>query len=69
MYQQKGITPMSILVSELTHWLETVPKEAEVGIDDGGLSLQVVGSPLTYLEVGGLPNPTAIERVYERTSQ
>lgn len=47
---------MSILVSELTHWLETVPKEAEVGIDDGGLSLQVVGSPLTYLEVGGLPN-------------
>jgi len=46
---------MSIPVSELRRWLETIPNDEEVGIDDDGLSLQVVGDSQTYLEVGGLP--------------
>ena len=39
---------------EISAWLETLPEGAEVGIDDGGLCLLVLGSE-EYLEVGGLP--------------
>lgn len=55
---------MSIPVSELRRWLETIPNEASIedikrtiliGINEGGLTLQVVGNDQTYLEVGGLP--------------
>ena len=35
-------------------WLNTLPEDAEVGIDDGGLCLQMRGLE-AYLEVGGLP--------------
>jgi hypothetical protein len=35
-------------------WLDTLPEDAEVGIDDGGLCLQMHGST-AYLEIGGLP--------------
>ncbi len=41
---------------ELTDWLDTLPEEAQIGIDDGGLCLQVLGSD-EYLEIGGLPEP------------
>lgn len=42
-------------VQEIINWLSTLPMDAEVGIDEGGLALQVVNSPDIYLELGGLP--------------
>ena len=39
---------------ELVAWLELLPDDAEIGIDDGGLILQMDKSA-EYLEVGGLP--------------
>jgi hypothetical protein len=38
---------------EITAWLNTLPEDAEIGIDDGGMCLQVLGSE-EYLEVGAL---------------
>lgn len=46
---------MAMKVSELKNWLSTLPNKAEVGIDEGGLQLQVVGNEDVYVEVGGLP--------------
>jgi hypothetical protein len=39
---------------EIASWLESLPDDAEIGIDDGGLALQVHKSD-ECLEVGGLP--------------
>jgi hypothetical protein len=35
-------------------WLDTLPEDAEVAIDDGGLCLEMRGSD-AYLEIGGFP--------------
>jgi len=43
---------------ELMQWLETLPDDAEVGIDDGGLTLQVESGE-EWIEVGGMPEVTA----------
>jgi hypothetical protein len=40
--------------SEIREWLDTLPEDAEVGVDKGGLCLQARGSE-AYLEIGGLP--------------
>ena len=48
---------MATPVNDLIRWLNTLPKDAQVGIDDGGLALEVVNDPSTYLEIGGIPNP------------
>jgi hypothetical protein len=45
---------MSIPVSELKRWAATLDDVDHVGIDEGGLTLQVVGYDI-YLEVGGIP--------------
>jgi hypothetical protein len=39
--------------AELKRWLKTLPDDAEVGIDEGGLTLQANHAG-AYLEVGGL---------------
>ena len=46
---------MSMTVGEVREWLDTLSDDDEVGIDDGGLSLRVVGGEDFYLEIGGLP--------------
>lgn len=46
---------MGMSVLEVKSWLDTLPKWAEVAVDDGGLSLVVVGHENVYLEVGGVP--------------
>ena len=49
---------MSVTKFELKKWLDTLADDQEVGIDEGGLSLQAPESPdgaAAYLEVGGLP--------------
>jgi hypothetical protein len=49
-------------------WLDTLPEDAEIGIDDGGLCLQMGGSEV-YLEIGGLPEEgTTVEPQQSRTS-
>jgi len=40
--------------TQLATWLDALPEDAEIGIDDGGLCLQVFSSD-EYLEIGGLP--------------
>jgi len=46
---------MSMTVKDIQQWLSTLEQEDEVGVDDGGLTLQAVGFPEIYLEIGGLP--------------
>jgi len=46
---------MAISTKELKKWINTLPDNISVGIDEGGLILQVVGNSDVYLEVGGLP--------------
>jgi hypothetical protein len=41
-----------ITAKELKTWLDTLPKDAQVYVDDGGLTLYVLDSE-AYLEVGG----------------
>ena len=41
----------------LKNWLATLPDDAQVGVDEGGLNLVVFGDGEYYLELGGLPLP------------
>lgn len=45
---------------DLIEWLQTLPADSHVGIDDGGLALQAVSSHGlvmdAYIEVGGIPD-------------
>jgi hypothetical protein len=36
-------------------WLETLPENCGISIDDGGLTLVCDADPDAYLEVGGIP--------------
>jgi hypothetical protein len=40
--------------AEIKEWLGALPDDANIGVDEGGLTLQVEGSD-AYLEVGGMP--------------
>jgi hypothetical protein len=62
---QKGRKQMAMLVKEVKQWLDTLPDDAVVGIDDGGLTLVCFDDRITvdfgpvgqaYIEVGGLPD-------------
>jgi hypothetical protein len=46
---------MAIDANSIIKWLNSLPINTSVGIDEGGLALQVVDHPDVYLEVGGLP--------------
>jgi len=46
---------MSMTVKDVQAWLSTLDQEDEVGVDEGGLTLQSVNDYEAYLEVGGLP--------------
>jgi hypothetical protein len=46
---------MAITVKELREWLDAIPQDALIGVDDGGLTLQVADDANAYIEVGGLP--------------
>ena len=45
---------MAMDVNELIRWLRTLPDNADVAIDEGGLTLVEVGGD-AYMEVGGIP--------------
>jgi hypothetical protein len=44
---------------ELKAWLNRLPDDAMIGVDDGGLNLEMVSpkeeSFIDYIEVGGIP--------------
>lgn len=47
------MTPQQII-----NWLQTLPADAQVGVDEGGLTLIAhdgKGGQLGWLEVGGIP--------------
>lgn len=53
---------MAMSVRDLKEWLDGLPSDAEVGVDEDGLCLRVVKPPeddrfeeQAYCEVGGLP--------------
>lgn len=49
---------------ELLDWIDTLPDDAEIGIDEGGLALQTLATAdgnASYLEIGGLPEQTEEE--------
>lgn len=48
---------MAMTNTELKDWLATLPADAHVGVDEGGLTLRVVEDDQAYLEVGGMPDP------------
>lgn len=48
---------MAMVKEQIQDWLDGLHKGALVGVDDGGLCLQVVGEEWTYCEIGGLPLP------------
>jgi hypothetical protein len=45
---------------QIWRWLNTLPPDAQVGIDEGGLALQEWNGE-AYLEVGGLPEEEGYE--------
>jgi hypothetical protein len=46
---------MAMRVDEIMEWLKTLREDDLVGVDDGGLMLEVVDNSAEYLEIGGLP--------------
>jgi hypothetical protein len=46
---------MAMPVRKIREWLDSLRDDQEVGVDEGGLCLEVVDAPEEYLEVGGLP--------------
>jgi len=49
---------MSVTKAELIAWLDTLADDQEIGVDEGGLTLQAMESPdgtAAYLEIGGMP--------------
>jgi hypothetical protein len=50
---------MAMKWADIREWGDTLPDDAEVGIDEGGLVLTVAGDEAMYLEVGGLPGEMA----------
>lgn len=46
---------MSMTVKDVQEWLSTLDPEDEVGVDEGGLTLQSVNEEYARLEIGGLP--------------
>ena len=42
-------------VTELKQWIEALPEDGTVGIDDDGMALRLAEDTRVYCEVGGLP--------------
>ena len=46
---------MAMTVAEIKDWLNSLEDHDEVGIDDGGLTLQAVHNAEIFFEIGGIP--------------
>ena len=47
---------MAISKEELQNWLSTIPDNSQVGIDEGGICIEMVDNSNIYLEIGGSSN-------------
>lgn len=47
---------MTMLVSEVKEWLNSLSDDDAVGVNDDGLALELVGDPGVYCEIGGIPD-------------
>lgn len=47
---------MAMTVREIKEWLNTLRDDDVVGVDEGGLCLEVARDPETYCEIGGMPD-------------
>ena len=45
---------MAMTKAEIVEWLSSFDDDDNVAIDDGGLTLVVIGDPISYLEIGGI---------------
>ncbi len=50
-------------VYELREWLQSLDYRDNVAIDEGGLSLVLVGEPEVYIEIGGEPEEDEAEQI------
>ena len=48
-------------VDEIKRWLDTLPPNDSVGVDEGGLQLVSHQDPDAWLEIGGMPLPEDLE--------
>jgi hypothetical protein len=46
---------MAVTIKELRKWLDNFEDDTMVGVEEGGLTLEVVGLPQAYFEIGGSP--------------
>jgi hypothetical protein len=53
---------MAMRIADIKAWLDTLSEDAEVGVDEGGLTLVVLDLPDVYLEIGGVEPPPILER-------
>ena len=49
--------------SDIIDWLQSLEGDPLIGVDDGGLALQVVGEQELYYEIGGLPEDLLIVKL------
>ena len=47
--------------NELLSWIDSLPDDAGIYIDDGGLALRCDVAPGAYLEVGGIADDLVLE--------
>jgi len=52
---------MAATVKQLRDWLSGRRGVQEIAVDEGGLTLVVVGDESDYLEIGGVPDDTQCE--------
>jgi hypothetical protein len=48
-------------VHEIQDWLSQFDDDEEIGVDDGGLALQLTTDPEQFFEVGGVPEIEELE--------
>lgn len=56
---------MSIKANELIRWLNCLPLDSEVGIDEGGLTIRSIHDDKVYLEVGGIPEELTVPKKHD----
>ena len=49
-----------MIKAELQEWLDTLPPDAQIGINDGGMCLETLDSR-AYLEIGAMPEEPRCE--------
>lgn len=54
-----------VTATAIKEWLNHLPPDAQVGIDEGGLTLIVFDDPDSYFEIGGIPECICVPTLNE----